>query len=181
MLVPLHGLGSDQVDKATVLDQGVEAYYIDEHKAMNAKLLTNRLKAYSSDEKDCTSIILFASPNALRSGSRWLPVLEQLARDDIISMLAVDEAHEVHQSGRNFSASHIQAFCFFTECTHLKYASSILRRLLHSFDGKSSESSHKKQYWVNDSLILTSICITLSSLRHSKNPAPQYSENRANR
>ena len=36
VLVPLHGLGSDQVDKATVLDHGVEAYYIDEHKKQHA-------------------------------------------------------------------------------------------------------------------------------------------------
>jgi hypothetical protein len=33
------GLDSDQVDKATVLDHGVKAYYIDEHKAENARVL----------------------------------------------------------------------------------------------------------------------------------------------
>eukprot|EP00956_Cyclotella_meneghiniana_P015563 scaffold23905_cov26-Cyclotella_meneghiniana.AAC.2 len=31
VLVPLHGLGSDQVDKATVPEHGIEAYYVNEH------------------------------------------------------------------------------------------------------------------------------------------------------
>ena len=39
ILVPLHGLGSDQVDKATVPEHGIEAYYINEHKFDNAKAL----------------------------------------------------------------------------------------------------------------------------------------------
>jgi superfamily II DNA helicase RecQ len=62
VLVPLHGLGSDQVDKATVLDHGVEAYYIDEHKEQNARVLKERLEAYSHEEKDSLSIFIFASP-----------------------------------------------------------------------------------------------------------------------
>jgi superfamily II DNA helicase RecQ len=90
------------VDKATVLDRGVEAYYIDEHKAQNATTLKNRLMAYSQEEAESSTIIIFASPNALRSGSPWLPLLDRLAKKDLISMLAIDEAHEVHQSGRNF-------------------------------------------------------------------------------
>ena len=40
ILVPLHGLGSDQVDKATVPEHGVEVYYVDKHKYENAKLLS---------------------------------------------------------------------------------------------------------------------------------------------
>ena len=39
ILVPLHGLGSDQVEKAAIEDKGVEAYYIDEHRNTNAKML----------------------------------------------------------------------------------------------------------------------------------------------
>jgi superfamily II DNA helicase RecQ len=96
VLVPLHGLGSDQVVKATVLDHGVEAYYIDEHKAENARVLEQRLHSYSDDEKGCScSIIIFASPNALRTGSRWLRLLSSMAAKDMISMLAIDESHDL--------------------------------------------------------------------------------------
>jgi superfamily II DNA helicase RecQ len=111
VLVPLHGLGSDQVDKAMVLDHGVEAYYIDEHKAENARVLEQRLHSYtySDDEKGCSSIIIFASPNALRTGSRWLRLLSSMAAKDMISMLAIDESHEVHQSGRSFCPEFLEA------------------------------------------------------------------------
>ena len=39
ILVPLDGLGSDQVEEATVPEHGIEAYYIDEHKFNMAKAL----------------------------------------------------------------------------------------------------------------------------------------------
>jgi superfamily II DNA helicase RecQ len=109
VLVPLHGLGSDQVDKATVVDHGVKAYYIDEHKAENARVLEQRLHSYSEDKKGCSSIIIFASPNALRTGSRWLQLLSSMAAKDMISMLAIDESHEVHQSGRSFRPEFLEA------------------------------------------------------------------------
>jgi superfamily II DNA helicase RecQ len=47
-------------------------------------------------------MIIFASPNALKSGSPWLSVFEQTAKDNLFSMVAIDKAHEVHQSGQNF-------------------------------------------------------------------------------
>eukprot|EP00956_Cyclotella_meneghiniana_P038992 scaffold163785_cov37-Cyclotella_meneghiniana.AAC.2 len=52
VLVPLHGLGSDQVDKATVPEHGIEAYYIDEHKFDNAKSLQDRLDVNSEEKAD---------------------------------------------------------------------------------------------------------------------------------
>jgi superfamily II DNA helicase RecQ len=39
LMVPLHGLGSDQVDKLTLRDKGVNAYYIDQHKRANEAAL----------------------------------------------------------------------------------------------------------------------------------------------
>ena len=111
VLVPLHGLGSDQVEKATVSDHNVEAYYIDEHKAASAKILERRLQTYSvdCDERDHSSIIVFASPNALKKGSRWLRMFDDIGQKDLISMVAIDEAHEVHQSGRNFRPEFMEA------------------------------------------------------------------------
>ena len=52
VLVPLHGLGSNQVDKAAVLEHGIEAYYVDEHMYGNAKMLEERLAQYSEEETD---------------------------------------------------------------------------------------------------------------------------------
>ena len=50
ILVPLHGLGSDQVEKAAIEDKGVEAYYIDKHRNTNAKSLHKRLSAFTTAE-----------------------------------------------------------------------------------------------------------------------------------
>ena len=84
ILVPLHGLGSDQVDKATVPEHGIEAYYIDEHKFDNAKALEERLNAYSEEEAEENSILLFASPNSLREGSSWMKIMSSLATRGLI-------------------------------------------------------------------------------------------------
>jgi hypothetical protein len=64
VLVPLHGLGSDQVESAENDDFGVEAYYIDEHRFANAKSLQDRLKHYSNEEAEQNTIILYVSPNS---------------------------------------------------------------------------------------------------------------------
>lgn len=109
ILVPLHGLGSDQVDKATVPEHGIEAYYLDEHKHQNAKMLEKRLKAYTNEEAKHNSILLFASPNSLRGGSSWMKVISLLAADGLIRTVAIDEAHEVEQSGRSFRTEFVDA------------------------------------------------------------------------
>ena len=38
-ILPLIGLGSDQVAKATFIEANAEAYHVDKHKYDNAKLL----------------------------------------------------------------------------------------------------------------------------------------------
>ena len=43
ILVPLHGLGSNQVNKATSTEHGIEAYFVDEHKYYDVKVLEKRL------------------------------------------------------------------------------------------------------------------------------------------
>eukprot|EP00956_Cyclotella_meneghiniana_P004344 scaffold5306_cov67-Cyclotella_meneghiniana.AAC.16 len=92
VLVPLHGLGSDQVDKASVPDQGIEAYYVDEHKYGNAKLLEKRLQLYSEEEADENSILIFASPNSLREGSGWMKSFSSLAERGLIRTVAIDKS-----------------------------------------------------------------------------------------
>ena len=111
ILVPLHGLGSDQVEKAAIPDKGVEAYYVDEHRNTNAKALHNRLSAFTTEEADHATIILFVSPSSLKSKSKseWNPLFHQLASDGLIRLIAIDEAHAVEQAGRSFRTEFIDA------------------------------------------------------------------------
>ena len=109
VLVPLHGLGSDQVDKATVEELGVEAYYVDEHRFSNAKALMKRLKSLTLKEtKECT-IILYVSPTSLNPESDWVHIFADLASDGFISLLAIDEAHSIEQAGRSFRKEFLSA------------------------------------------------------------------------
>ena len=85
-LVPLHGLGSDQVDKASVPEHGIEAYYLDKHKFGNATKVEKRLYAYTNEEAEHNNILLFASPNALREGSAWMKVMTHLAVNGLIRL-----------------------------------------------------------------------------------------------
>ena len=109
VLVPLHGLGSDQVDKATVEEHGVEAYYVDEHRFANAKALMQRLKTLSIDESKQCTIILYVSPTSLKPESDWVHLFADLASNGLISLLAIDEAHSIEQAGRSFRKEFLTA------------------------------------------------------------------------
>ena len=109
IMVPLHGLGSDQVDKAAIESKGVEAYYLDEHRHENAKILHDRLSAFTLDEANESTIILFVSPSSLKPTSPWMPLFHQLATDGLITLLAIDEAHAIEQAGRSFRIEFTEA------------------------------------------------------------------------
>ena len=110
ILVPLHGLGSDQVEKANLPSSGVEAYYVSEHKNADASALRKRLHSYSLDEAEEVTIILFVSPSSLSHESPWfINVFSTLARRDLISIFCIDEAHSLEQAGRSFRTEFITA------------------------------------------------------------------------
>lgn len=67
ILVPLHDLGSNQVDKAMVPHHGIGAHYVEEHKYNNDKMLVERLSHYPEAEAKHNTILLVASPNSLSS------------------------------------------------------------------------------------------------------------------
>ena len=69
ILVPLVGLGSDQVAKSVVSDHNVEAYHVDEHKGQDAYDLRDCLLRLRMDDKemDNISIILYISPSSFMS------------------------------------------------------------------------------------------------------------------
>jgi len=110
VLVPLHGLGSDQVEKTNNPAVGLEAYYVDEHKRESATALRKRLLSMTSSEFDENTVILFVSPNAMSEDSKWYKeVFMPLAHKGFISLFCVDEAHHIEQSGRSFRTEFVDA------------------------------------------------------------------------
>ena len=102
-LEPLVGLASDQVDRATATEHNLEGYHCDEHQMEDQRLLMDRLLKFNSDgvEEKHVTINLFIGPKLLTTAS-WKALLERLARMGLISMLIVDEAHCISQSGQKF-------------------------------------------------------------------------------
>ncbi|KAL7472437.1 hypothetical protein ACHAXS_012774 [Conticribra weissflogii] len=98
ILVPLIGLGSDQVSKASRLELGIEAYHLDK---IGMETLINCTNNCDHSEIHET-VILFASPNCLQTESRWRPLFFQMAKHGLISLFAIDEAHCVVTDGRSF-------------------------------------------------------------------------------
>ena len=100
-MVPLVGLVSDQVKRATVIEHIIQPYHIDEHKGVDTALLVTRLGLLTVEKSKWVTIKFFLGPKALTS-QKWDPVLEQPAQKGLISLFCIDEAHEVEQSGRFF-------------------------------------------------------------------------------
>ena len=101
ILVPLVGLGTDQVEKAHLEEHGIESYHVDEHKRHDGVMLMRRLKSATMDELKYRRIMAFVGPGTFIDPA-WVRIWERLARQGLISYLCIDEAHEVEQSGRSF-------------------------------------------------------------------------------
>ena len=95
------GLGSDQVERATVIEHNIEPYHVDEHKNKDAWLLITRLEQMTKDKAEHVTIVLFLGPNAMTS-TRWGAVLEELAKQRLVSFFCIDDAHEAGKSGWHF-------------------------------------------------------------------------------
>jgi hypothetical protein len=70
-LVPLVGLGSDQVSNGANRDNLNEAYHLDEHRGDNGAALRACLNSLTSHEANHVSILLCASPQSLQIGTIW--------------------------------------------------------------------------------------------------------------
>ena len=68
--MPLHGLGSDQVENTNNPAVGLEAYYADEHKREGAAALRKQLLLMRVDKFEENTTILFVSSNALADDSK---------------------------------------------------------------------------------------------------------------
>ena len=61
--MPLHGLGSDQVDTASVQEHGIEAYYLDKH-YLNNTLVGDIEGVSSGADKEGIEAVLYCNPSA---------------------------------------------------------------------------------------------------------------------
>ena len=111
IMVPLVGLGTDQVEKAQLAEHGIESYHIDEHKRNDEKKLMRRLMSATHDELKYCRIMAFVGPGTLLHPN-WGRIWETLARRGFISYFCIDEAHEVEQSGRSFRPVFKEAVAF---------------------------------------------------------------------
>ena len=102
VMVPLLGLGSDLREKSHGAGTNIESYHVDEHHGEDATMLKRRLSSYDEEEAEDVSIILFISPQALGSKSHWFEFFKGLAKENLISLLCIDEAHAIEQQGRHF-------------------------------------------------------------------------------
>ena len=106
VLVPLIGLGATMVDSVADFDRGIEAYHLEEYKDVeDYRVLKTRLHGLHRDRV----VYLFSSPQSLSGSSKWWPTMLTLAKTNRISLVCIDEAHDVIQQGRNFRPEFIDA------------------------------------------------------------------------
>ena len=108
-LVPLIGLGSDQVTKSRNPNHYVEAYHLDEQSSESSRELSKRLNSLHQTEANNCTIFLYVSPRALQMESYWLKLLEKLARRGYLRLICIDEAHAIEQEGRSFCPEFVSA------------------------------------------------------------------------
>jgi superfamily II DNA helicase RecQ len=101
-MVPLVGLGSDQVSKSRNEANYIEAYHLDKHMGVDAQVLRNRLLSLNPREAKFVSIFLYASPQSLQACTFWYKCLVTLSSRDMIRLIVIDEAHAVAHDGRDF-------------------------------------------------------------------------------
>ncbi len=78
-MVPLIGLGSNQVNNSRNLTNLIEAYHLDKNRGGGSYALRRRLLSLHPREANRVSIFLHASPQSLKVGSFWYKYLFQLA------------------------------------------------------------------------------------------------------
>ncbi len=79
IMMSLLGLGMDQVTKFIHVDINIKAWHIDEFRGRNGRALQGMIFAFSQDQRENMTIILYMSPQSLLPGSDWTPVLQHLA------------------------------------------------------------------------------------------------------
>ena len=99
-IMPLIGLGSDQLSKSYNPAARVYARHLDEETIESARELSQHLIGLSRAERK--SFILYASPQSFRPGTVWSHTLDHLIANRMLSLVAFDEAHAVPVYGMSF-------------------------------------------------------------------------------
>jgi superfamily II DNA helicase RecQ len=101
-VVPLVGLGSDEVNKSSNDDNLIETDHLDKHRGIDGKVLRDCLLSLNEQEANHVSIFLYASPQSLQVGTFWCQCLLTLSSRNMIWLIVIDEAHTVAKDGCSF-------------------------------------------------------------------------------
>ena len=74
IMVPLFGLGTDQVEKAQLVNHGIDSYHINDHKNHDEQRLMQRLMSATAEELKYCRIMTFVGPGTLldpKCGRIW--------------------------------------------------------------------------------------------------------------
>jgi superfamily II DNA helicase RecQ len=106
-VIPLLGLGCDQVTKAHHHHFKVKAYHLDENRGEDQLAIQRRLLSITLRHPQ--SIVLFTSPQSLKEASSWSPLLLKLAGRKLFTLLVCNEAHDtVPLHGRSFHREFVE-------------------------------------------------------------------------
>ncbi len=86
-MVPLVGLGSNQVNKCSNPDNFIEGYRLNELRGTDSSLLRKRLLSLGEYEADNVAIFLYASPQSLDVGQDWHRTLMTLSSKNLIKLI----------------------------------------------------------------------------------------------
>ncbi len=86
-LVPLVGLGSNQVSKSCNAANYVQAYYVDKHRGKDGEKLRYRLDAMTAREAGYVTIFLYMSPQSLQIDSPWYGVICRIASKNFLRLV----------------------------------------------------------------------------------------------
>ena len=89
-MVPLLGLGSDQVSNACIPEKNIEACHLDRIKNDNRRDLRKCLQSLHAEEYSNVSMSILMSPQSLMKDSMWWNVLKELVKKDQLSMICID-------------------------------------------------------------------------------------------
>ena len=82
-LVPLVGLGSNQISKGPNSDTLNKAYHLDKHRGVNCVALRARLNSLTLHKANHVSILLYASPHLRGEQKRKLCLLDNYLRNSL--------------------------------------------------------------------------------------------------
>ena len=94
-MVPLVGLGSDQVINSRHSKNLIEAYHLDKNPGCDGYALRSWLLSLHPHEAECVSIFFYVLPQSLKEGSFWYKCLFELASKNLIRLSCINEAHSI--------------------------------------------------------------------------------------